>query len=77
MEKPTISQREAQILQLVSEGLSTFQIADLLFISPHTVNTHRKNILRKLRVNNSMRAITMYLSQQIAIQYGGELKPAA
>ena len=78
MEKPTISQREAEILQMISEGLSSLEIAKQLFISPHTVNTHRKNILRKLRVNSSMRAITMFLQHQIEVQQMmGDLKPAA
>ena len=78
MEKPTISQREAEILQMISDGLSSFEIAEQLFISPHTVNTHRKNILRKLRVNSSMRAISMLLKHQIEVQHMlGDLKPAA
>jgi len=35
------------------------EIAEKLFLSPHTVNTHRKNILQKLGVNNTA-AIVMY-----------------
>lgn len=42
-----LSERESQVLSLISLGLTSAQIADKLFISQHTVNTHRKNILRK------------------------------
>ncbi len=41
------SQREKQVLRLVVEGKSTTEIADLLHISRHTVNSHRKQILLK------------------------------
>lgn len=41
------SQREFEIIKLVGEGLSTEQIAQKLFLSPFTVNTHRANILKK------------------------------
>jgi DNA-binding CsgD family transcriptional regulator len=68
MEKPTISAREAEILTMLSLGLNSFQIADRLFISHHTVRTHRKNILRKLRVSSSLLAIRLYLQNEIIIQ---------
>ncbi|MBI2271183.1 MAG: response regulator transcription factor [Bacteroidetes bacterium] len=47
-----ISEREIQILQLIADGLPSKQIADKLFISVHTVTTHRKNLMSKLNVNN-------------------------
>ena len=42
-----LSEREGQVLSLICVGLTSAQIAEKLFISQHTVNTHRKNILRK------------------------------
>lgn len=48
-----ISQRESEIIKLVAEGLTNKEIADKLFISAHTVTTHRKNIMAKLGVNNT------------------------
>jgi DNA-binding NarL/FixJ family response regulator len=48
-----ITDREAEIIQLIALGLSNKQIADKLFLSTHTVNTHRKNIMGKLGVNNT------------------------
>jgi DNA-binding CsgD family transcriptional regulator len=49
-----LSEREMQILKLLCEGNSTPRIASLLSLSEHTVKTHRKNIMSKMAVNNSM-----------------------
>ena len=46
-----LSVREKQIIRLIVEGQSSIQIADSLFLSIHTVNNHRKNILHKLELN--------------------------
>lgn len=43
-----LSEREMEIVKLISKGNSSAQIADELNISVHTVNSHRKNILKKL-----------------------------
>lgn len=48
-----ITKREKDIIRLIAEGFSTAEIGDKLFLSHHTVNTHRKNILNKLNVKNS------------------------
>jgi two-component system, NarL family, nitrate/nitrite response regulator NarL len=50
---PVISSREKEILQLIADGLTNPQIAQQLFISLHTVDTHRKNLLAKFNVNNT------------------------
>lgn len=55
----SLSQRELEIIQIIAEGKTNSAIADQLFISTHTVNTHRKNIMSKLGVNNTA-AIVMY-----------------
>jgi DNA-binding NarL/FixJ family response regulator len=52
-----ITKREKEILYLIGAGFSTKQIADQLFISINTVQTHRSNLLRKLQVKNSMELI--------------------
>jgi DNA-binding NarL/FixJ family response regulator len=49
-----LSNREKQIAKLVAQGFSTAKIANALFISELTVSTHRKNILRKLNLENSV-----------------------
>lgn len=48
-----ISEREMEIIKLVAEGYSNKEVADKLFLSTHTVTTHRKNIMNKLGVNNT------------------------
>lgn len=48
-----ITDRELDIIRLISEGLSNKLIADKLELSTHTVNTHRKNIMNKLNIANT------------------------
>lgn len=47
-----LTKREKQIITLTTEGRSSAEIGDELFLSPHTVNTHRRNIYSKLGVSN-------------------------
>ncbi|MBS1947985.1 MAG: response regulator transcription factor [Bacteroidetes bacterium] len=50
---PLITRREKEILSLVADGLTNNEIAEKLFISVATVNTHRKSLLAKFNVNNT------------------------
>lgn len=50
---PTVTRREKEILQLLSDGFTGPQIADKLFLSPYTVETHRKNLLKKFNANSA------------------------
>jgi DNA-binding NarL/FixJ family response regulator len=61
---PALTKREKEILQLISEGFTNNQIAEKLFISPLTVDSHRKNLLTKLNVNNTASLI------KLAVQNG-------
>lgn len=54
-----LSERENEIIVHIAEGLTNEQIAEHLFLSKHTVNTHRKNIMAKLGVKNTA-GIVMY-----------------
>lgn len=54
-----LSEREQEIITLIAEGHTNTTIAEKLFLSPHTVNTHRKNIMHKLGVKNTA-SIVMY-----------------
>lgn len=54
-----ISEREKDIITLVAKGMTNKEIAAQLYISIHTVITHRKNISRKLGIN-SVSGITVY-----------------
>lgn len=49
---PVITRREKEILSLIAEGSTSQQIADKLFISPHTVDSHRKNLMEKFETNS-------------------------
>jgi len=52
-EATALTEREIEIAKLISKGESNAVIAGVLFISEHTVKTHRKNIFRKLNISNS------------------------
>jgi len=51
--KSVLSAREREILQLISNGHTSHQIADELFIGKSTVDTHRKNMIRKLGLSGA------------------------
>ena len=53
----SLSQRELEIVQLFAGGLTAKEIAHKLYLSHHTINTHRKNILKKLKVNSTTELI--------------------
>ena len=55
----TLTRREREVLKLIGEGHKNKDIADLLFISPKTVEKHRSNLMRKLNLHN-VAAITTY-----------------
>lgn len=50
---PDLSPREKEILSLIAEGYTNPQIAQKIFLSPFTIDTHRKNLLAKLNVKNT------------------------
>ena len=54
-----LSEREKDVLIQVVNGLSNKEIADVLFISTHTVISHRKNIARKLKIHSTA-GLTIY-----------------
>lgn len=58
-EQETLSQREKEIVVCVAQGMTNKEIADELFLSIHTVNTHRKNISKKLQIH-SVSGLTIY-----------------
>lgn len=52
-----LTKKELEVIQLLAQGLTTKDIAARIFLSIHTVNTHRKNILNKLCINNTSELI--------------------
>lgn len=57
--QPVITRREKEILLLIADGLTNPQIAEKLFISLNTVDTHRKNLLAKFEINNTASLIKL------------------
>lgn len=55
----TLSERETDVLKLIVKGLKNKEIAEKLFISIHTVVTHRKNITEKLNIKSTS-GLTVY-----------------
>lgn len=53
VEVPQLTRREKHILQLIADGKKTNDIAEELFISPLTVETHRRNLMQKMDVSNA------------------------
>ena len=62
---PIITRREKEILGLIAEGLTNIEIAQQLFISNTTVETHRKNILAKFKAKNIASLIKMAMQMKI------------
>lgn len=60
-----LSDRELEVIRLMAEGLTSSEIASKLFLSDHTVKTHRKNILKKLNVHNSSQAVQYCLKNDL------------
>lgn len=60
-----LTERELDIIRALSEGLSSSQIGEKLFISEHTVKTHRKNILKKLDIHNSAELVQYAINNSI------------
>jgi DNA-binding NarL/FixJ family response regulator len=52
VESMHLTKREVEMIQLITQGKHAPEIANELFLSLHTVNTHRKNILKKLNLSN-------------------------
>lgn len=57
-----LSKREIEIIDLVRTGYKNNEIAEKLFLSVHTVMTHRKNILHKLEVRNTAEMLSLLMS---------------
>ncbi len=53
-----LTAREREVLQLIGEGLTNQEIADRLGVSPHTVQTHRVNIMNKLGLHNRAQLVS-------------------
>ena len=61
----TLSHRELEIVSFIQKGLSSKEIADLLFVSVKTIEVHRYNILRKLNLKNAAALVNFVNKNQL------------
>jgi ATP/maltotriose-dependent transcriptional regulator MalT len=59
-----LTEREMRVAALIKKGLTNIKIANMLFISEHTVKTHRKNIRKKLKISDSNINLCSYLNRK-------------
>ncbi|GAA4037448.1 response regulator transcription factor [Hymenobacter glaciei] len=62
---PPLTRREKEILGFIAQGLTSQDIADRLFLSALTVETHRRNLLAKFEVNNTASLIRLAAQHQL------------
>lgn len=62
---PVLTRREKEVLILIAEGLTNNEVAEKLFISPATVDTHRKNLLTKFDAKNTASLVKMAMQLQL------------
>lgn len=60
-----LSKREVEVIKLIVNGYSNAKIADKLFLSTYTIDTHRKNILQKLDIKNTAELVKIALEQNL------------
>lgn len=64
-ELPLLTPREKEILELIAEGYTNPQIAEKIFLSQFTVDSHRKNLLAKLNVKNTASLIRLAVEHKL------------
>lgn len=62
---PALTRREKEILELLTEGLTSHEIAGRLFLSTYTIDTHRKNMLQKFNVHNTQALLKIVQSLKL------------
>jgi two-component system, NarL family, nitrate/nitrite response regulator NarL len=56
---PALTRREKEVLILIAEGMTNNEMAEKLFVSPYTIDSHRKNLIEKFKVGNTAQLIKM------------------
>lgn len=62
---PVLTRREKEVLLLIADGLTNLEVAEKLFISSATVDTHRKNLLAKFDARNTASLVKMAMQFQL------------
>jgi DNA-binding NarL/FixJ family response regulator len=65
IEIPVLSRREKEVLELIAEGYTNPEIAEKLFISSFTVDSHRKNLIAKLNVKNTASLVKLAVERKL------------
>jgi DNA-binding CsgD family transcriptional regulator/bacterioferritin-associated ferredoxin len=75
----TLTVRENEITERISKGQTNREIAEALFISPHTVRNHVQNIFQKLEIKNQRQLVSLYskLSKKEAILTHPQILPSS
>jgi DNA-binding NarL/FixJ family response regulator len=64
-EAPIITRREKEVLELIANGLTNNEMAERLFISASTIDTHRKNLLTKFGARNTASLVKIVMQYNI------------
>jgi DNA-binding NarL/FixJ family response regulator len=64
-ELPLLTPREKEVLELIAEGYTNPQIAEKIFLSQFTIDSHRKNLLAKLNVKNTASLIRLAVERKL------------
>jgi DNA-binding NarL/FixJ family response regulator len=70
-----LSQREVDVIKLMAKGHNNRQIADLLYISEHTVKVHIRNIFRKIDVTDRTNAVLWAIDRGLVLEEDENIKP--
>ena len=62
---PVVTSREKEVLELIAEGLTNNEIASRLFVSPNTVDTHRKSLLNKFSAKNTASLVKLAIQMHV------------
>jgi DNA-binding CsgD family transcriptional regulator len=60
-----LTRREKEVLTLIADGMTNNEIAEQLFISPLTVDSHRKNLITKLNARNTASLIKIAIENKL------------
>jgi len=63
----TLTNREREVLHMVAQGYTNVEIAEKLYVSPRTVEVHRSNMMRKLRLKNHTQLVQFALERKILL----------
>jgi len=72
-QKSRLTRKEKEIIRLLSQGKTSYEIADILFISKNTVDTHRKNMLKKTKCRSMIELTMMCMKDNTILAPVGSL----